>query len=172
MKFFKSAFCAFCFLACFGSVKSVFASASIIATLNAKIAVPISVTQTSGLNFGSFAVGASAGTVTVSQAGNSAVGVTLVSGGQARSPGIFAVTGEALGTGTIPYTFTKPANVSLTGPSGSTAMSATLSFNSGSSARSLSSAGSETVTINSTLSVGANQRAGYYSGIYTVTVAY
>jgi hypothetical protein len=145
-----------------------FADASVITTLSAKVAAPISISQTSGLNFGSFAAGTTSGTIT--QAGIATGGVTAVAGGETRSAGIFAVTGEALGTGTIPYTFTMPTSVTLT--SGTNSMTATLSFDSGSSSRTLNSAGSETVTVNSTLSVAASQAAGYYSGIYSVTVAY
>jgi hypothetical protein len=163
MKFFKPLVCAIFILP-----KLVFADASVITNLSAKIAVPISISQTSGLNFGTFASGATSGTIT--QAGVRTGGVTLINSGEARSAGIFAVTGEALGTGTIPYTFTMPSSVTLT--SGANTLTATLTFASGSSARTLSSSGSQTVTINSTLTVAANKPAGYYSGTYSVTVAY
>jgi hypothetical protein len=163
MKFFKLFVCAIFILP-----ELVFANASVIANLSAKIAVPISISETSVLNFGSFASGASSGTIT--QAGVTTGGVTKISSGEAISAGIFAVTGESLGTGTIPYTFTKPTTVTLT--SGANTLSATLTFASGTAARTLNSAGTETVTINSTLTVPANKAAGYYSGTYSVTVAY
>jgi hypothetical protein len=136
-------------------------------TANARVVTPIAISQTTPLEFGSFSSSASLGTIT--QAGVVTGGVTAISGGATRTAGVFAVTGEAA-AGTTPYTFTLPANVTLN--SGGNSMVATLSFASGTSSRTLNSSGSDTVNVNGSLAVAANQAAGAYTGTYSVTVNY
>ena len=64
------------------------------------------------------------------------------------------------------YSVTVPASVSLTGPG--TAMTATLTNDGGGSL----TGGTDTFNVGGTLSVGASQTAGSYSGTYTVSVNY
>ncbi len=143
--------------------------ASITATMNMRVVNAISVASGVALEFGSFSAPSSgSGLLTVAQSGTIATGgVVTISSGASRSPGTFSVSGEA----STLYTFNLPSSVTLTGSSGGT-MTAALSFSSGSSSRTLDTAGSETVTINGTLTVPANQTAGTYIGSYSVTVAY
>jgi len=132
-------------------------------TANARVVTPLSVAATTALQFGNFAASATAGTI--SQAGAVTGGVTAIT--STRTAGVFTVTGEA--SASTPYTFTLPANVSLT--SGANSMTATLSLASGTSARTLTS-GTDTVTVNGSLAVAANQVAGAYTGTYTITANY
>lgn len=140
-------------------------AASTTGTANAKVVTPISISAGAALEFGSFAAGATPGTIT--QSGVTTGGVTAVSSGATRSAGTFSVTGQA----STAYTFTLPATVTLNGPSAST-MTANLSLSSGTASRTLSAGGTETVSINGTLSVAASQLAGDYTGTYTVTTVY
>ena len=136
------------------------------ATANAKVVTPITISQTTGLNFGSFASSSSSGTI--NQAGTVTGGVTAVTPTAARTAGVFAVAGEVVVN--TAYNFTLPSTATLN--SGGNSMTATLSFASGTASRTFDGAGTETVTVNGVLAVGANQVAGDYSGTYTVTVAY
>ncbi len=134
-------------------------------TSNATVITPISVSAGNDLEFGSFAVdGSTAGTIT--QAGATTGGVTAASGGTTRSAATFSVSGN----GSTPYTFTLPSTATLS-DGASHNMTATLSFASGNASRTLSS-GAETVTINGSLAVAANQTVGSYTGTYDVTVSY
>lgn len=132
-------------------------------TANANVVTTISVAAGNDLEFGNFSSGGTLGTIT--QAGVVTGGVTSVSGGATRSAATFTVTGDGNNT----YTFTLPSTVTLN--SGANSMDANLSFNNGTASRTLSS-GAETVTINGTLNVGANQATGSYSGTYDVSVSY
>ena len=134
-------------------------------TIPLRIITALSITAGTNLAFGTVAASGTAGTIT--QAGAVTGGVTAIS--STRSAGTFTVSGETNGT-PIPYTFTLPATTSLTGPG--TAMVATLSYSSGSGARTLSAGGTDTVTINGRLAIGANQTLGTYTGTYNVTVNY
>jgi len=134
-------------------------------TSNARVITPLTVTATTALEFGNLAASANAGTI--DQAGSVTGGVTAVTGGATRAPGVFTVAGEA--SASTPYTFTLPSTATLT--SGANSMTATLSYASGTSSRTLSS-GSDTVTINGVLAVAANQASGAYTGTYTVTANY
>jgi hypothetical protein len=138
--------------------------ASVNGTATATVLTPISVTAGTNLQFGSFTASALSGTIT--HAGVTTGGVTSIAS-STKSAGTFTVNGDS--TGNVPYTFTLPATVTLT--SGANTMSASLVFASGTGSRRLT-AGSETVSINSTLSVAANQVPGSYTGTYTVTTIY
>ena len=139
---------------------------AISATANARVVTPITVTQTTALQFGSFTSSGVLGTIT--QAGVVTGGVTAVTGGATRAAGVFAVAGETTAAST-PYTFTFPTTASLA--NGANTMTATLSLASGTATRTLTN-GAETVTVNGSLAVAANQAAGAYTGTYIVTVAY
>jgi len=148
------------------AISSVSSSAfAISATSNARVVTPVAVSQTTALGFGSFASSALAGTI--NQSGVVSGGVTAVAGGSARSAGVFAVTGES--SATTAYTFTFPATATIT--SGVNNMTVALTLASGTTARTLTT-GADTVSINGTLTVAANQVAGAYTGTYSVTVAY
>lgn len=132
---------------------------------NAKVVAPIVISATTPLEFGSFASSAAAGTIT--QAGIVSGGVTAISSGATRTAGVFTITGES--SVNTDYTFNLPATATLV--SGINTMVATLTYGSGASGRTLNS-GSDTVIVNGSLAVAANQASGAYTGTYDVTAVY
>lgn len=160
LKFFLSSFA---ILAVFGLTLGSAKAASTSGNASATIAVPISVSESSALSFGSVIRSASAGTVVINTSGTRSVtgGVTALGG--TVSAASFAVSGEGSAAYTISFT-----DGTLTGPGTSMAVSTFTNDGSGS----LSGGGSETVNVGATLSVGANQTEGAYTGTYTVTVNY
>ena len=129
---------------------------------SARIAIPVTVSESTALDHGTVTASGSTGTVTISVAGVRGVTGGVAALGGSPTQGIFAVTGEANSA----FTTTIDATSSLTGPG--TAMIATL----GDDAPASLSSGSATVNVSSSLAVGANQVAGAYSGTYSITVNY
>jgi hypothetical protein len=141
-------------------------------TISARVIKALSISNSSQLNFGNFVPSSTAaGTISISNGTFTSNNVTLLST-VTKTPAQFSVSGE----GGYSYTVTAPTTVSLTGPSGSTAMDFdTISIQGGSS-RSLSgtagTVGSDSFYMNGTLNVAQNQVPGSYSGTYTMTVSY
>ena len=138
------------------------AANSVDATASVEIAAPISITEDTQLSFGNIGPSASAGTVTITNAG-----ARSVTGGVSELGGAFAAA-EFTVTGASGANFNAsiPTSASLTGPGD--AMSVSLTNDAGTSI----SGGSVSFNVGGTLSVGANQAAGSYSGTYTITVNY
>lgn len=138
------------------------AANSVSAGATVEIAAPIAITQDTALAFGNIGPSATAGTVTISLASAKSVtgGVTDLGGTSAA--GAFTVTGASGAT----YSVTVPASVTLTGAGDD--MSASLTNDGGGTL----TGGTDTFNVGGTLSVGANQAAGSYSGTYTVSVNY
>jgi len=137
-------------------------------TATAEIVSPISITHdaSDALSFGTIASG-DAGTVIVSQAGaldGSSTATTLT--GSTYSADLFTVTGDAgrsfsiattggnvtSGLDSMAFTTSAPASGTLSSP--------------------VVGLGSATFNVGGTLTVGANQAAGSYSGSYDATVTY
>lgn len=135
---------------------------AISAGASARIAIPVTVSETTPLDHGTVTASGSTGTVTISTAGTRGVTGGVAELGGSPTQGIFAVTGEANSA----FTTTVASTSSLTGPG--TAMTATLSKSVPSSLTS----GSATLNVGSSLAVGANQTSGAYSGTFAVTVNY
>lgn len=146
------------------------AAATASGTASAEIVSAIAISNTTGLNFGQIAPSGSAGTVSVSTAGvrSSLGGVTL--GNQVTvTAAAFAVTGAPDNV----YSITLPADGTITLTSGASPAMAVDGFVSDpASPGTLSGAGTDTVNVGATLSVGVNQPNGNYSGLFNVTVAY
>lgn len=150
------------------------AEAQTIATSSADavIATPISINNTAGLNFGSILANATlADTVTLTAAAaptrtaNSG-NVTLLA--STISAAAFSVNGTANQT----FAITLPANgaVTLAGPGPALAVNGFT--HSAGATPTLPAAPPMTLYVGATLSVGANQTAGGYTGSFDVTVAY
>ncbi len=137
--------------------------------VRARVLNTTSVSQTSILNFGSFASSASAGTI--NQAGNTTGGVTAVSSGETRSAGIFSVSGDSAIDTTYTFGLPSTATIGVGGSAGINPMTVDLTFANGNATRTLIS-GADSVTINGMLNVPASQPAGIYTGSYTVTANY
>lgn len=161
-------------IALFASNQSFAATTS--GTSNVKIVPVIVLTAGAPLEFGSIAtVGSSAGTVTINASNLAAnpltSNVTLVSGAT-RSAGVFSVTGEA----STSYTVTLPSSaVTLAGSGSASGQSVsvnTFNFIAGTGARTFTVGGGDSFSVGATLSVGANQAPGSYTGTYAVTANY
>ncbi|HQR97112.1 MULTISPECIES: DUF4402 domain-containing protein [unclassified Polaromonas] len=129
--------------------------------------------QTLGANqalaFGSFAPGASSGTVTISAAGarSSGGGVFLVPSG-AGSAASYTVSGTSSAT----YAITLPSNGVVVLTSGPNSMAVnTFTSNPGGTGL-IGGGGTQTLTVGATLTVGSNQATGSYSGSFDVMVEY
>lgn len=132
----------------------------------ATIVAPITLTHNSAaLAFGTLTSGTGGGTVTVSSGGtvSGTTGDVTVLSGSLNSADSFTVGGSANRTFTI----------STTGGSvAAGANSMTFTTSASGATGTLSAGGSATFTVGGTLTVGANQAAGSYTGSYNATVAY
>jgi spore coat protein U-like protein len=151
------------------SMAATAAQAQATATTGASVTIadPIAITKTADLSFGTVVPSAAAGTVVVSTSGTRSVTGGVSALGGTITAAAYSVTGYGNST----YSIALPTSVSLTGPTGATAMSAS-SFAHSADASPALSGGSDSFTVGATLSVGANQAAGTYSGTFDVTVAY
>ncbi|HYC03525.1 MAG TPA: DUF4402 domain-containing protein [Azospirillaceae bacterium] len=139
-------------------------------TASATVVAPIAVTTGTNLSFGGIIASASAGTVVIDAAGaRSTTGGATASGGTV-SAASFNVTGAP----STAYNITLPAsaNISSGGDNMSVAFAAATHLTGGSTARTLTAGGTDTFNLGGTVSVGANQAAGSYSGTFTMTVNY
>ena len=123
------------------------------------------------LAFGSFAPGASSGTVTISAAGarSSGGGVFLVPSG-AGSAASYTVGG----TSSLTYAITLPSPGVVVLTSGPNSMAVNNFTSNPAGAGLIGGGGTQTLTVGATLSVGAasSQPTGSYSGSFNVTVEY
>lgn len=141
---------------------SVAEAATTTATAKARILAPLTIANTSDLDFGTIVSGTGASTVAVSSAGAVSCGTGLTCLGTTSAANF-----NLGGTSGANVTISVPASVNLT--SGANSMTATLA----SSAASLTlGASGGSFQVGGTLSVAANQAAGSYTGTFTVTANY
>ncbi len=136
-------------------------AATATALAKANIVKQITIVKTADLDYATIVTGAAASTVIVSPAGVRTCGAGLTCSGNP-----IAASFTVVGTVGQVALVTVPPTVTLT--SGANTMSSTLL----SSAPALTLAASNTFTLGGTLSVGANQVEGAYSGLFTVNVDY
>lgn len=133
------------------------------ATAEVDILAPVTLSQTAGLDFGVVAAGAAAGTVVIpnnSDARTCSAGLACVG---AANRGAFSV----VGANTYTVAITVAASTTLTGAGAPMALALS------SSAATLVATGSaQTFHVGGTLTVGASQVAGTYTGQYTVSADY
>ena len=146
-----------------------FAQASVSAVANAHVIAPISLVKNVDMNFGNIAASVSTGgTVVLAAAGTRATGgsggVTLPAAAGTVAAASFTVSG----TDSYSYAITLPGTVTISNGSNSMTVS---SFNSNpSSTGSISSAGTQNISVGATLNVAAGQSPGTYSNSTGVTV--
>lgn len=146
-------------VALLASVASVPAqAASITGGAQATVVGPLSIANTFPMRFGAFSSGSTAGTITTN--GVTTGGVSLVTLG---SPGTYNVAG----TPNASFDITAPNSVTLT--NGSASMTAAIVVP---TASALDAQGNRAFNITGTLSVGANQPTGNYTGSFPMTVNY
>lgn len=145
------------------------------ATVSATVMSPITLSETTHMNFGKVAaLSATAGTV-VLDTSNSATSAALKVVGTAAASAVFTVGGDKSAT----YAITLPSSAStITGGTGSDTMTVdTFVAKSASTGAATTgtidaTSGSDTFNVGATLHVAAGQGAGSYSGTYSVSVDY
>jgi spore coat protein U-like protein len=170
---FKLALLASIALAAAGATAPAFA-ASTTATASATVIVPIAIAKATDLSFGKFAAGTSAGSVTIKTDGTRTVtGVTATGG--TLSAASFNISGEPSATYAID---TSATTANLTSGSDTLSLALVSDFTAGGASSgtqatgTLSGTGTQTLYVGGTLTVGANQANGSYSGSVSVAVAY
>lgn len=154
-----------------GFAVSSFAQVSGTANVSVTLVTPIAISKTVDMNFGNVAVSASSGTVVLTPAGtrSSTGGVTLPVTAGTLTAASFTVTGSPSYT----YSISLPASpITITDGAGHNMSVGT--FTSTPTPTGLLNAGTQTLTVGATLSVGASQVAGIYtsSSPFSVTVNY
>ncbi len=135
------------------------------ATAKAKILKAITVNKTADLDFGTIVVGSTGGTVQVDTAATPArTCAAALTCSASFSPASFGVTG----TGSAVVTVSTDASVTLT--NGTNTMTASLAKSAGTVT--LAANGTGSFGVGGTLTVGANQADGAYSGTFNVSVDY
>lgn len=155
-------------------------AAAATSTATSTVIAPIGITAPVVLSFGKFAPGAG-GSVTISNSGaRTGVGVILSNTSSTQTAAKFDVTGEGSST----YAITHGGVTELTGISGAAltlpsvmALSKTSDLTGanvtvGNVATGTLTSGAQSIYVGGTLTVGATQAAGNYTGAVTVTVEY
>lgn len=143
-------------------------AAAATSTATSVVIAPIAITAPAVLSFGRFAHGAG-GSVTISNSGvRTSSGVILSSTSSVQTAARFDVTGDGGATvlsdsAIIPNTMALATTSDLTGGNVTTGNVATGTLTTG---------GTQSIFVGGTLTVGANQVAGTYTGAVTVTVEY
>lgn len=138
-------------------------------TGTANIVAPLAIANTAGLRFGDIAPDVNnSGTVEIETDDDKVCAANLTCFNTSPTG---AAAFDVTGADGVSYDITVPANVTLAG-AGTAAgqnMTATLV---GSKASGTLASGADSFTVGGTLTVGANQTVGAYSGTFTVTVEY
>ena len=159
-----------------GFSANVMAQATKNTTAGAKIVAPITISETSALNFGTMAVLAStAGTCVLSTQGvRTATGGVNLSAQTPIAANAAYTVGGAINT---TYAITLPSSITVSDLSTHTMtinnlLARTASAGANGLTGTLSGTGTDSFTIGGTLNVAAAQVAAVYSGTFNVTVAY
>lgn len=156
-----------------GAANTVSAQATATATATATIVTPISISKTTDMDFGNVAVHATdLGTVVLAPAGTrtATAGVTLPATAGTPAAAVFTVSGQ----GGYTYAITLPQTASTLEDLASNTMSVDTWTSVPSTTGTLSSSGTETLSIGATLHVAGGQAAGTYTTAqdFAVTVNY
>lgn len=147
-------------------------AATAVATSTSVVVAPIAIAKATDLSFGSFAAGATAGTVTISPNGNRGVSGGVVGAPGATTAAQFDVTGNSGNTYSISVTGTQLSSgadtMSFTPVSDLTASAIT----SGTVTAGSLVGGAQSIYVGGVLAVNANQAAGTYTGSVSATVEY
>jgi hypothetical protein len=138
---------------------------AVVTTSSAEAAIGL--VKTADLAFGDLTSGATAGTVRITPAGarSRTGGVTLL----ASTFGAASFT-VSTPSGSRNYTIILPASTTLTSGGGFTMTVNTFLSNPSGSGTTSAATHTQTLNVGATLQVGANQRPGTYTGMFTVTV--
>ena len=153
-----------------GFSNSSFAQSTATASASATIITPISITKTIDLNFGNIAVSATTGGTVILDATGSRTtggggGVTL----PATTGTVAAASFDVAGAASFTYAITLPSSV-VTITSGSNSMDVTSFTSIPSATGTLSTGGTQTLTVGATLAVAAGQAPGSYTNATGIPV--
>lgn len=165
-----------CFVALtMATISGLAAAADAVASVSASVIAPIAITRSAELNFGSFAAG-EAGEVRVDPDGSRVVtGATLVSAGSLPAAAQFQIGGAPHASFTISTLGTSTA---LTSGADSMSFMPRSALGGGPAmpgvpaTATLDAAGTRSLLVGGTLTVGAAQAPGLYTGVIVVTVDY
>lgn len=147
-------------------------AASANGTANATVIAPIAISAANALEFGEVVKTGGGGTVTIAtNGGRTGTAALIVSTQGTEQAATFSVTGE----GTNTYTITLPANGTVTvDDAGAGVAMAVSDFVSdpAAGANGVLSGGAQTISVGATLTTGADQLEGSYTGIFPVIVEY
>lgn len=139
-------------------------AASTTSTASATVIVPIAIAAGTQLNFGTFAANSAGGTVVITTlSARSSTGSVALSASTPGAAGSFTVTGNAAST----FAITNPGTFNVTNGANTMAVSLTGLATTGTLA-----GGTATILVPGTLTVGASQAPGAYTGTYTMAVEY
>lgn len=140
------------------------------ANATATIVTPITLTNTADLRFGEVVASGTAGTVVITSAGaKSTTGGVTALGGLPHGAAAFTVGGGANRT----FSINIPTGaVTITKIASTETMTVNAFTSSLGASSALDVSGAAALTVGGTLTVGASQVTGNYSGEFTVTVAY
>ena len=149
------------------------AQSSATASASATIVTPISITKNVDMDFGNAAVQtATGGTVVLDPAGSRTAtsGVTLPAVTGTVTAADFTVNGQ----GNYTYAITLPTTLTISDAGNAHNMTVNTFTSTPAATGTLSSGGSQTLTVGATLNVGAGQASGTYTSAspFTVTVNY
>jgi spore coat protein U-like protein len=149
-------------------------AATATATSTSVVVQAIAISNTGNLSFGSIAPSASAGSVTVSPNGTRTFGGGTTAAGGSPTAAQFSVTGEAgllysISTAASSATLTSGGNNMPFTVISDTTASAILT---GTASSGTLTGGGQTIYVGGSLTVGANQVAGTYTGTINVAVDY
>ena len=148
------------------SLSSVAMAASVSGTANANVLAPMTITAGTALNFGTFTPNATGGTVVIATGGGrSFTGTVLGTAATTISAATFNVTG----TGSAGFAISVPGTFNVTRTGFTETMAVVVNV---ASATGTLSGGTASFPVGGTLTVGAGQVAGAYSGSYSMTVEY
>lgn len=138
------------------------------ATVSANIVSTISISNTTGMQFGDISTSTTAGTVVISPDGTrTSTGGASVNTATSGGPASFAITGDPNAS----FAVTLPISVTISSPGGNTMLVDSFTSNPATTGL-LSASGTQTLLVGSTLHVGVLQPFGSYTGIMAVTVDY
>jgi spore coat protein U-like protein len=150
-------------------------AATATATSTSTVITPIAITNSANLSFGNIAASGTAGTVTVSPNGSRSVTGGTVNAGGVSTAAQFNVTGQTGLTYSINLAGTSATlsdggtnNMAFTAISDVTASAITT----GTAATGTLTGGAQTIYVGGSLTVGATQVAGTYTGTISVAVDY
>jgi hypothetical protein len=137
--------------------------------VSAEIINAISISNTTGLQFGEIVASATAGTVVVSTASvRTGSGGVVLDSTIPVSASSFAVTGDP----TSAYSITLPSSITLTAGANTMTVDSFVSNPTVAAGGMLSAGGTQTLLVGASLHVGVSQAVAVYSGTYNVTVVY